>query len=68
MLHFGGDDSHIGEDQIDAVSSAHQEVEIYVYKGAGHAFNRDVDATKYHAASAKLARERTLDFLKRNVA
>ena len=68
MLHFGADDSHIGEDQIDAVSSAHQEVEIYVYKGAGHAFNRDVDSTKYHAASAKLARERTLDFLKRNVA
>jgi carboxymethylenebutenolidase len=68
MLHFGGDDSHIGEDQIDAVSSEHQGVEIYVYKGAGHAFNRDVDPTKHHDASAKLARERTLAFLKRNVA
>jgi carboxymethylenebutenolidase len=68
MLHFGADDSHIGEDQIDAVSSAHQGVEIYVYKGAGHAFNRDVDPAKHHEASAKLARERTLEFLKRNVA
>lgn len=68
MLHFGADDSHIGEDQIDAVSSAHQEVEIYVYKGAGHAFNRDVDPTKYHEAAARQARERTLEFLKRNVA
>ena len=68
MLHFGADDSHIGEDQIDAVSSAHQEVEIYVYKGAGHAFNRNVDPTKYHEAAARQARERTLEFLKRNVA
>jgi len=68
MLHFGGDDSHIGEDQIDAVSSAHQGVEIYVYKGAGHAFNRNVDPTKYHEAAARQARERTLEFLKRNVA
>ena len=68
MLHFGADDSHLGEDQIDAVSSAHQEVEIYVYKGAGHAFNRNVDPTKYHEAAARQARERTLEFLKRNVA
>lgn len=68
MLHFGADDSHLGEDQIDAVSGAHQEVEIYVYKGAGHAFNRNVDPTKYHEAAARQARERTLEFLKRNVA
>ena len=41
MLHFGANDSHIGKDQLDAVRAAHPAVEIYVYEGAGHAFNRD---------------------------
>jgi carboxymethylenebutenolidase len=68
MIHFGAEDSHIGEDQIDAVSNAHPEVEIFVYRGAGHAFNRDPHPASYHAASAKLARERSLEFLKRNLA
>jgi len=68
LLHFGGADTHIGHNQIDAVRSAHPEVEIYVYDGAGHAFNRDADPKTYHLDSAKLARERTLKFLKTHVA
>jgi carboxymethylenebutenolidase len=68
MLHFGANDSHIGQDQVEAVRSAHPEVKIFVYEGAGHAFNRDVDPNSYHAASAKLARERSLEFLKTNLA
>jgi carboxymethylenebutenolidase len=68
MLHFGANDSHIGTDQIEAVRAAHPEVEIYVYEGAGHAFNRDPHPEAYHAASAKLARERSLAFLKKNLA
>jgi carboxymethylenebutenolidase len=68
MLHFGANDTHIGMDQVDAVRAAHPEVEIFVYEGAGHAFNRDVDAEHYHAASAKLARERSLAFLKTHIA
>jgi carboxymethylenebutenolidase len=68
MLHFGAEDTHIGKDQIEAVRSAHPEVEIFVYEGAGHAFNRDVDPKAHHAASAKLARERTLKFLKTHIA
>jgi len=68
MLHFGAEDSHIGKDQIDAVRAAHPEVEIFVYEGAGHAFNRDPHPAAYHAASAKLARERSLKFLKENLA
>jgi carboxymethylenebutenolidase len=68
MLHFGADDSHIGKDQIEAVRVAHPDVEIFVYEGAGHAFNRDVDPGHYNAAAAKLARERTLAFLKANIA
>jgi len=68
MLHFGANDDHIGKDQIEAVRAAHPEVEIFVYEGAGHAFNRDVDAAHYDAASAKLARQRSLAFLKANIA
>jgi carboxymethylenebutenolidase len=68
MLHFGAKDDHIGKDQIEAVRAAHPEVEIFVYEGAGHAFNRDVDPGHYSAAAAKLARERTLAFLKTHIA
>ena len=68
MLHFGAKDDHIGKDQIEAVRAAHPEVEIFVYEGAGHAFNRDVDPAHYNAAAAKLARERSLEFLKNNIA
>jgi carboxymethylenebutenolidase len=66
MLHFGADDSHIGQDQVEAVRSAHPEVEIFVYEGAGHGFNCDARAS-YDAPSSALARERTLTFLKANI-
>ncbi|MDR3735894.1 MAG: dienelactone hydrolase family protein [Acidobacteriaceae bacterium] len=68
MLHFGEKDDHIGADQREAVAKAHPDVIIYTYPEAGHAFNRDVDPTKYNAAAAKLALERSLAFLKKNVA
>jgi carboxymethylenebutenolidase len=68
MLHFGANDDHIGKDQIEAVRTAHPEVEIFVYEGTGHAFNRDVDPGHYNAAAAKLARERSLAFLKSHIA
>lgn len=67
MLHFGTEDTHIGQDQIEAVRAAHPEVETFVYEGAGHAFNRDIAST-YRPASAALARERTLAFLKTHIA
>jgi carboxymethylenebutenolidase len=68
MLHFGGADSHIGPEQIEAVRTAHPEVTIYEYEGAKHAFNRDPDPNSYDPEAAKLAWERTMDFLKTNVA
>ena len=67
MLHFGAEDSHIGQDQIEAVRSAHPEVEIFVYEGAGHGFNCDARSS-YDARSAALARERSLAFLKSHIA
>jgi carboxymethylenebutenolidase len=67
MLHFGGADDHIGDDQIGAVRMAHPDVEIYLYEGAGHAF-ANPDRPSYNAEAAKLADSRTLEFLKRNLA
>lgn len=71
MIHFGGADDHIGKDQIDAVRSAHDEhdgeVQIFVYEGVGHAF-ANPDRPSYNAEAAKLARERSLEFLKTHIA
>lgn len=67
MLHFGGSDTHIGPEQRQAVAQAHPQVEIFVYEGAEHGFNRDVWSS-YHPEAAKLSRQRTLGFIKRNFA
>jgi carboxymethylenebutenolidase len=67
MLHFGAEDTHIGPDQVEAVRNAHPEVKIYVYAGAEHGFNCDARGS-YNPGAAKLARERSLQFLKANIA
>jgi carboxymethylenebutenolidase len=71
MIHFGGADDHIGQDQIDAVRSAHGkhegEVEIFIYEGAPHAF-ANPDRPSYNAEAAKTARERSLQFLNTHIA
>jgi carboxymethylenebutenolidase len=68
MLHFGAEDSHIGMDQVEAVRAAHPEVEIFVYEGAGHAFNRDPDPNSYVPEAAAVARKRTQEFLATHIA
>ena len=67
MLHFGANDDHIGKDQIDAVRETHPEVQIFVYEGAGHGFSCDVRGS-YNPEAAKLARQRSLEFLKTHIA
>lgn len=67
LLNFGGADNHIGPDQIEAVREAHPEVEIYIYDGAEHGFNCDARSA-YNPQAAKVARERSLKFLKTHVA
>ncbi len=66
MLHFGGKDTHIGPEQIEAVRAAHPEVTIYEYPEAEHGFNCDARGS-YNPEAAKLARERTLAFLQANL-
>jgi carboxymethylenebutenolidase len=63
MLHFGKKDTHIPAEEVEKVHAAHPEVEIYWYD-AGHAFNA-TPRTSYDPESARLARERTLAFLKK---
>jgi carboxymethylenebutenolidase len=65
MLHFGKQDAHIPANQVEKVHSAQPEVEIYWYD-AGHAFNATPRAS-YNAEAAKLARARSLEFLRKNL-
>ncbi|MDE2280804.1 MAG: dienelactone hydrolase family protein, partial [Xanthomonadaceae bacterium] len=45
------------------------QMEVFTYPDAGHAFNRDVPGdTHYHAASARLAWDRTLAFFGKHLA
>jgi carboxymethylenebutenolidase len=65
MLHFGKLDTHIPKEEVEKVQSAHPEVAIFWYD-AGHGFNCD-DRASYSADAAKLARERSLQFLKEHL-
>jgi len=65
MLHFGKKDAHIPADEVAKVHAAHPEVEIYWYD-AGHGFNCDARAS-FEPASAREARERSLNFLKKHL-
>jgi carboxymethylenebutenolidase len=65
MLHFGKLDQHIPRESIDAVQASNPEVPIFWYD-AGHGFNCN-DRTSYNAEAAKLAKERSLNFLKNHL-
>lgn len=67
MIHIGGADAHIGKEQIEAVRTAHPEIEIFTYEGAEHGFNCDARSS-FNPEAAALARERTLSFLKTHLA
>ena len=66
LAHFGDQDHWIPLPSVEAFGKAHPEVEVHVYH-ANHGFNCDQRAS-YDAASAKLARERTLAFFGKHLA
>ena len=65
LLHFGKQDQHIPEADVEKVQAAHPEVEI-AWHNAGHAFNNDTRAS-YDEKASKEALTRTLKFLNQHL-
>ena len=65
MAHFGERDTGIPVAGVRELMATHPEAQIYIY-AADHGFNCDQRAA-YDAAAARLARERTLSFLRTHV-
>lgn len=65
LMHFGRTDHAIPLAGVERFSKARPAVSIFLYD-AGHGFNCDQRAS-YDAASAKVARERTLSFFAKHV-
>ena len=57
----------VAEEIQKAIRAAGGHMDLFVYD-AGHAFMRETDPSKYDATSAKLAWERTTEFLKKHLA
>ena len=65
VAHFGELDKGIPVAGVREFAAAHPEVQVFIY-AADHGFNCDQRAA-FDAAASNLARERTLDFLRRHV-
>jgi carboxymethylenebutenolidase len=65
MFHFGETDQQIPMTDVEKIRKAQAAQTVHVY-AAGHGFNCDQRGS-YAAAAAKLARERTLAFLRQHV-
>jgi carboxymethylenebutenolidase len=65
QCHFGEKDHAIPMAEVEAVRRANPDVQVFTY-AAGHGFNCDARAS-YDAASARLARERTLAFFRAQI-
>jgi len=65
MFHWGETDHSIPIEAAKKVAAAHPQAQSFIYK-AGHGFNCDQRGS-YDAESAKLARTRTLEFLRKHI-
>jgi len=71
MLHYAGLDERINAGIAAyeaALKQAGKTYEIHMYEGVNHAFNNDTNAARYDKAAADLAWQRTVAFLKKNLA
>jgi carboxymethylenebutenolidase len=67
LLHYGGTDKRINagiEAYETALISYQVDYQMFIYKGAPHAFNNDTNVSRYHKEAATLAWKRTVDFFK----
>jgi carboxymethylenebutenolidase len=65
LLHFGETDAFIPVKNIDKIQERRPGIPLYRYP-AGHGFNCESRAD-YHEESARLARERTLKFIRQHI-
>ena len=65
LLHFGETDASIPRAHWDRIREAQPTIPMHIYP-AGHGFSCDARGS-YHEPSARLARERTLEFLRRHM-
>ncbi|MBX3454948.1 dienelactone hydrolase family protein [Ferrovibrio sp.] len=65
LTHFGNQDQSIPMDVVEKVKAGHPDAIVHVYD-AGHGFNCD-ERGSYNAASADLARARSIEFLNKNL-
>jgi len=67
MAHYAGNDERINAGIPafeEALKKYKKEYQIFMYPGAGHAFNNDSNPERYNAEAAKLAWGRTVGFFK----
>lgn len=67
LLHYAGNDDRINQGIPafeEALKKANIEYKLYMYEGAGHAFNNDSNPERYNKEAAELAWKRTIDFFK----
>lgn len=69
MLHIASEDEYVPkeeQEQIKAGLAGNDKVTVHVYEGQNHAFARPM-GDNYDQAAARIADQRTLDFLKANL-
>ena len=66
QFHWGEADASIPLEKAKEVAEKHKDQEHYFYPGAGHGFNCEQRGS-YNAEAAKLARTRTLEFLRKHI-
>lgn len=67
MAHYGADDARINAGFPafeESLKKYKKEYQIFIYEGAGHAFNNDSNPDRYNEKAAKLAWSRTIAFFK----
>lgn len=67
MAHYGADDARINAGIPafeESLKKYKKEYQIFIYEGAGHAFNNDSNPDRYNEKAAKLAWSRTIGFFK----
>jgi carboxymethylenebutenolidase len=67
MAHYAGNDDRINQGIPafeEALKKAGKEYQIFMYEGAGHAFNNDSNPERYNEQAAKLAWGRTVSFFR----